>query len=124
MEFIEPRSLLLAPPVPRIIIFAWVMTRNRIITIDNLNKRDWPLINMCILCRSAKKNVHHLFNDCILFQLLWLRVQQKYRLLKDHNSIPSFYISTRQKVLMLPVRHSKMQKLLFITIFILEGKIC
>lgn len=49
---------------PRIIVFAWLMCLNRLLTIDNLKKRGWELVNRCEMCKRESETVRHLFNSC------------------------------------------------------------
>ncbi|KAJ4804966.1 RNA-directed DNA polymerase (reverse transcriptase)-related family protein [Rhynchospora pubera] len=55
---------------PRFQIFLWQMMHNKIATLDNLQKRDWQLPNMCSLCNSDSETVTHLFNHCAFFKSL------------------------------------------------------
>lgn len=48
----------------RVTIFTWLMIRNKILTVDNLVKRGWNMVNRCCLCKSQEETVHHLFADC------------------------------------------------------------
>lgn len=49
---------------PRMQVFAWLMTQNKILTIDNLMKRGWTMVNRCVMCKSATETVLHLFEEC------------------------------------------------------------
>jgi zinc-binding in reverse transcriptase len=49
---------------PRVQIFLWLATRNRILTIDNLVRTGWQLPNMCYLCRAHQESVQHIFHQC------------------------------------------------------------
>jgi zinc-binding in reverse transcriptase len=53
---------------PRILIFSWFMLKNKILTIDNLQKKGWTMINMCTLCRMNEELVPHLFDGCFFFR--------------------------------------------------------
>lgn len=48
----------------RVAIFTWLMLRNRILTIDNLRKREWCLVNRCHMCKREEESVNHLFGEC------------------------------------------------------------
>lgn len=48
----------------RVMIFGWLMLRNRILTVDNLVARGWAMVNMCIICKKDSETVKHLFGDC------------------------------------------------------------
>jgi zinc-binding in reverse transcriptase len=49
--------------IPKVVAFSWLMLRNNILTIDNLQKRGWQLVKMYILCKREQETVHYLFND-------------------------------------------------------------
>jgi hypothetical protein len=54
---------------PRIQVFLWPFSQNKIMTKDNLRKRGKPKPLECILCKEIEY-VTHLFFDCIVSQLL------------------------------------------------------
>ncbi|XP_078150208.1 uncharacterized protein LOC144545516 [Carex rostrata] len=49
---------------PRVLIFIWLMLRNRILTVDNLVRRGWEIPNRCVLCKMASESVEHLYSEC------------------------------------------------------------
>lgn len=49
---------------PRMKFFGWLAIQNRILTEDNLMRRGWCIVNMCVLCRSGAELVRHLFGGC------------------------------------------------------------
>ena len=49
---------------PRMKVFGWLMSRNRLLTIDNLHKRELTIPNRCMLCKSNLDTIQHLFNAC------------------------------------------------------------
>jgi zinc-binding in reverse transcriptase len=52
------------PAPPRVQIFIWLKTQNKILTFDNLIKRGWQMTNICYMCRSQEETVRHLFHEC------------------------------------------------------------
>jgi zinc-binding in reverse transcriptase len=48
----------------RVQIFAWLALHNKILTTNNLTKRDFQIPNMCHLCRVQQEIVQHLFQEC------------------------------------------------------------
>ncbi|XP_078150204.1 uncharacterized protein LOC144545511 [Carex rostrata] len=54
------------PAPPRMRVFGWLMILNRLLTIDNLVRRGWSLVNRCVLCKNCEETVSHLFNECTL----------------------------------------------------------
>lgn len=49
---------------PRMQVFSWLMMQNKVLTIDNLMKRGWTMVNRCIMCRNQLESVIHLFEEC------------------------------------------------------------
>ncbi|KAJ1703910.1 hypothetical protein LUZ63_003689 [Rhynchospora breviuscula] len=52
---------------PRMKVFVWQMSLNKIVTVDNLKKRGWQQASFCTLCASDEETAKHLFNSCKLF---------------------------------------------------------
>jgi zinc-binding in reverse transcriptase len=44
------------------------MLKNKVLTIDNLQKRGWVMVNMCIMCRAHEESVFQLFDECSFFR--------------------------------------------------------
>ena len=55
---------------PRIHIFLWLLLNNKIMTRDNLKKRNLNKPEDCVFC-SGKETVGHLFFDCLVAKLIW-----------------------------------------------------
>ena len=60
---------------PRVHIFLWLLSKNKILTRDNLAKRQTLATESCLFC-SEKETSQHLFFDCAVAQLLWSLVSQ------------------------------------------------
>ncbi|XP_065636444.1 uncharacterized protein LOC136070428 [Quercus suber] len=58
----------------RVSFFLWTAARNGILTIDNLVKKNLPLVNWCCLCRRDEETVDHLLLHCKLASTLWSEV--------------------------------------------------
>jgi hypothetical protein len=52
----------------------------KILTIDNLRKRNLILINRCCLCKSDEENVNHLFLHCEIAHSLWYAMFNRFGL--------------------------------------------
>ena len=48
----------------RVSFFLWTATRDSILTIDNLVKRNLSLVNWCCLCRCNEEIVDHFLINC------------------------------------------------------------
>ena len=44
----------------RVSFFLWTATRGGILTLDNLVKKNLPLVNWCCLCRCEEETMDHL----------------------------------------------------------------
>jgi hypothetical protein len=54
----------------RVAFFAWTVVLGKILTIDNLRKRNLIVINRCSLCKSDEENVDHLLLHCDIARTL------------------------------------------------------
>lgn len=45
-------------------VFPWLMVQNKILTIDNLMKKGWAMVNRCVMCKAEIETVSHLFKKC------------------------------------------------------------
>jgi hypothetical protein len=59
---------------PRFKIFGWLLLLNRILTIENLNKRGFSFVSICQLCRLNEETTKHLFRDCHFSKQLYFRM--------------------------------------------------
>ena len=51
--------------------FAWEASWNRILTIDQLNRRGWNMPNRCYLCKVEEETSDHLIIFCKKATMLW-----------------------------------------------------
>ena len=54
--------------------FLWTAARSVILTIDNLVKKNLPLVNWCCLCRCDEETVDHFLIHCKFAYALWNEV--------------------------------------------------
>jgi hypothetical protein len=64
---------LVAPP--RVHFFFWLLSKNKILTRDNLEKRRKLDDNTCIFC-SEPESVCHLFYECVVARRAWQLVSE------------------------------------------------
>ena len=57
--------------IPKINIFFWILLQNKILTIDNLQKRGINVVNRCSLCKEDYEDRDHLFLNCTYSQKVW-----------------------------------------------------
>jgi hypothetical protein len=55
---------------PRIQVFLWPFSQNKVMTRDNLRRRGMPKPLECSLCKEIE-TVKHLFFECLISELLW-----------------------------------------------------
>ena len=61
--------------VPKMVaFFLWTVARGGFLTIDNLVKKNLPLVNWCCLCRCEEETVDHLLIHCKYAHTLWSEV--------------------------------------------------
>jgi hypothetical protein len=60
---------------PRIQIFLWLLSKNKLLTRDNLAKRRNVDDRTCIFC-AEPESIHHLFFDCCVARGLWLELTE------------------------------------------------
>ncbi|KAJ3704354.1 hypothetical protein LUZ61_008059 [Rhynchospora tenuis] len=66
---------------PRVKVFLWLLTADRLLTQTNLMRRGWPSIQACQGCsNNAVEDTNHLFVHCELAQQLWSRIVIHYTL--------------------------------------------
>ena len=54
--------------------FLWTAARGGILTIDNIVKKNLPLVNWCYLCRCEEETMDHLLIHCKYAHTLWSEV--------------------------------------------------
>jgi hypothetical protein len=59
---------------PRIQILLWLMSNNKLLTVDNLAKRGIVKPEECQFC-CEKETIHHIFFDCVVAKKIWSYVE-------------------------------------------------
>ena len=81
---------------PRIHIFLWLLSQNKILTRDNLRKRGMPKPLECSFCKDIE-SVHHLFFECIVARLLWRDVLDIFKIeIVDYESVASKWLCNKR----------------------------
>jgi hypothetical protein len=56
---------------PRIAFFLWATALSRILTVDNLRRQEFELINRCCLCKKDEETINHLLSHCEFSVDIW-----------------------------------------------------
>ena len=64
---------------PRVAFFSWTAALERLLTIDNLRKRNLILVDWCCMCKRNGESVDHLLLHCPLAWELWSMVLGLFR---------------------------------------------
>jgi hypothetical protein len=51
--------------------FVWTMTLGKILTLDNLRKRNIIVMEWCYMCKTCRESIDHLFLYCMVAIELW-----------------------------------------------------
>ncbi|CAN1262893.1 Putative ribonuclease H protein At1g65750 [Linum perenne] len=63
-----------SPAPPKVQFFCWLVFRNRIATIDNLQRRGFAIPNRCVLCKMESESVNHIFIHCRFSSQVWSKL--------------------------------------------------
>lgn len=55
----------------RVKLFLWLAARNKILTADNLLKRGWQGLTICILCKAVGESLQHIMLKCSYSISVW-----------------------------------------------------
>ncbi len=59
---------------PRVAFFVWTAAHGKILTIDNLRKRNICIVDWCCMCKRSGESPNHLLLHCEMAQSLWSMV--------------------------------------------------
>ena len=59
---------------PKVNIFFWILLQNKILTLDNLKKRGFIIVNRCVLCKNDGETVDHIMLHLSFTKKLWDKV--------------------------------------------------
>ena len=79
---------------PKINIFFWILLQNKILTLDNLKKRGFFIVNRCVLCKNDEELVDHIMLHCPFSSMVWDKIW--YIMSMDwvpHATIQLFFLS-------------------------------
>ena len=56
---------------PRVALFVWSAALGKILTVDNLSKKNMVLVNICGMCKKDEESIDYLLLHCESAQFLW-----------------------------------------------------
>jgi hypothetical protein len=56
---------------PWVAFFVWSTALGKILTLDNLKRRNIVLVNRCGMCKKEEESIDHLLLHCVRAQFLW-----------------------------------------------------
>ena len=65
---------------PRAIFFVWSAALGKILTLDNLRKRNIIVLNRCCMCKRSEEIVDHLLLHCEVASALWYAIFSRFGL--------------------------------------------
>lgn len=71
---------------PKCRLFAWLVMHNRLLTADNMIKRNWDCNPICPLCLSAAETTTLLLTECNYIEPVWNNIAAHF-LLPDYNAM-------------------------------------
>ncbi|CAN1815907.1 Putative ribonuclease H protein At1g65750, partial [Linum perenne] len=90
-----PHDVIWVHVVPtKIQCFLWKVWHKRIATIDNLQKRGFQMVNLCVLCTNQLESTYHIFLRCVFTSAIWNRISSILSLHGPHQDDVSSLISS------------------------------
>ena len=82
---------------PRVQIFLWLLSNNKLMTRDNLLKRNMHKPVDCVFCCELE-TINHLFFDCLVSSIIWEKVSLFFgiKLGSDFMSIARFWVTNKR----------------------------
>ena len=79
---------------PRVHVFLWLLSHNKIMTKDNLRKRQIFKPEECLFC-SEKETVQHLMFDCVVSKIIWTFVFEHFAVCigTSYESVARYWVS-------------------------------
>jgi hypothetical protein len=72
------------------IFFAWLVLHNRVLTRDNMIKKNWPCDHLCGFCQCFMETTQHLLCECNYTKAVWNSVANAFNL-------PGFHVMQQEE---------------------------
>jgi ribonuclease HI/exonuclease III len=80
--------------VPKVNFFFWTLVHNKLLTGDNLEKRNIAGPHRCVLCNNNSETAQHLFMDCSFAKEVWGLILKDLQIsLHPQNSVAELFAS-------------------------------
>jgi hypothetical protein len=81
---------------PRVQYFLWLLSKNKVLTRDNLSKRRKVEDPTCLFCEE-KESVYHLFFECAVAKQLWTVLSNIFgiQLISSFEDVGKFWLSNK-----------------------------
>ena len=67
-----PLGIIWNSQVPsKVSFFAWEACWVKVLTLDQLQRRGWLLVNTCALCKEKLESIDHIFLHCAMARIIW-----------------------------------------------------
>ena len=82
---------------PKIHVFLWLLSKNKLMTRDNLRKRHIIKPLDCVYCLE-QESCSHLFFECIVAKHLWAHIEEYFssQIGSSFESVARFWIATKK----------------------------
>jgi hypothetical protein len=74
----------------KIKVFLWLVLKNKILTKDNLRKRNWQDSLDCVFC-GLPESINHLFFQCSVSRFVWRIIQTALDFHSSPNSVEKLF---------------------------------
>lgn len=65
---------------PKCCFFGWLVMHNKVLTADNMAKRNWPCNLSCVLCYCQHETTAHMLTKCNFTEATWNLVASQHQL--------------------------------------------
>jgi hypothetical protein len=76
-----------------VVLFSWLATLGKILTMDNLRKRHIIVVDWCCICKKSEESVDHLLIHCEMTTFVRY-LPREGRLMLDHTTMFLFPMIT------------------------------
>ena len=88
------KSVWYSPCLPKVNFFTWILMHNKVLSGENLLKREFNGPFHCCFCKSTTKTTNHLLIDCVFSKSVWELVLHDSNISASaHSLVISFFLS-------------------------------